>query len=171
MSEKIQKATFGAGCFWGVEAAFRKIHGAVDTSVGYMGGTLENPTYEDVCTNKTGHAEVVQVMYDSEKVSFHELLDAFWRMHDPTQVNAQGPDVGTQYRSVIFYHTDEQKQEAEKSKMELEASGKLKPPTCFWQKMGGEKPVATKIEPASTFWRAEEYHQRYEEKHGGGICR
>ena len=153
-----QKATFGAGCFWGVEAAFRKVLGVADVAAGYMGGSLENPTYEDVCTGTTGHAEVVQVTYDPDKVSYTELLDVFWRIHDPTQVNAQGPDVGTQYRSVIFYHTEEQKKEAEKSKAELDASGKLK------------KPVATAIEPASTFWRAEEYHQRYAEKHPG-VCR
>lgn len=157
MDTKLNIATFGAGCFWGVEAEFRKISGVIDTAVGYMGGSLEHPTYEDVCTNKTGHVEVVQVTYDPEMVSYKELLDSFWRMHDPTQVNAQGPDVGTQYRSVIFYHTEEQKQEAEQSKAVLEASGKLK------------KPVATTIEPASGFWRAEEYHQRYHEKQGG-VC-
>ena len=153
-----QKATFGAGCFWGVEAAFRKVPGVVDTAVGYMGGSLENPTYEDVCTDKTGHVEVVEVQYDPAKVSYGELLKTFWDVHDPTQENRQGSDVGTQYRSVIFYHTEEQRAEAEKSKAELDASGKLK------------KPVATAIEPASTFWRAEEYHQRYSEKHPG-VCR
>ena len=156
--KQTQKATFGAGCFWGVEAAFRKIPGVVDVAVGYMGGSLENPTYEDVCGNTTGHAEVVEVSYDPEKVSYEELLKTFWSIHDPTQVNRQGPDVGTQYRSVIFYHTEEQKREAEKSKAELNVSGKLK------------KPVATAIEPASKFWRAEEYHQRYAEKHPG-LCR
>lgn len=151
-------ATFGAGCFWSVEASFRKISGVVDTAVGYIGGSLENPTYEDICTNKTGHVEVVEVTYDPKKLSYGELLKTFWSIHDPTQVNQQGPDVGTQYRSVIFYHTKEQKKEAEKSKAELGASGKLK------------KPVATAIEPALTFWRAEEYHQRYSEKHPG-VCR
>ena len=153
-----QKATFGAGCFWGVEAAFRKVLGVVDVAVGYMGGSLENPTYEDVCSDATGHAEVVEVLYDPEKVSYEELLKMFWSIHDPTQVNMQGPDVGTQYRSVIFYHTEEQKGKAEKSKVELDASRKLK------------KPVATAIEPALAFWRAEEYHQRYAEKHPG-VCR
>ena len=156
--KQTQKATFGAGCFWGVEAAFRKIPGVVDIAVGYMGGSLENPTYEDVCGNATGHAEVVEVVYDPKKVSYEELLNVFWNIHDPTQINMQGPDVGAQYRSVIFYHTEEQKMEAEKSKAELNVSGKLK------------KPVATAIEPALTFWRAEEYHQRYSEKHPG-VCR
>ena len=153
-----QKATFGAGCFWGVEAAFRKVSGVADTAAGYMGGVLENPTYEDVCSDATGHVEVVEVLYDPEKVSYEELLKMFWSIHDPTQVNMQGPDVGTQYRSVIFYHTEEQKGKAEKSKVELDASRKLK------------KPVATAIEPALAFWRAEEYHQRYAEKHPG-VCR
>ena len=140
--KQTQKATFGAGCFWGVEAAFRKIPGVVDIAVGYMGGSLE----------------VVEVVYDPKKVSYEELLNVFWNIHDPTQINMQGPDVGAQYRSVIFYHTEEQKMEAEKSKAELNVSGKLK------------KPVATAIEPASKFWRAEEYHQRYAEKHPG-LCR
>ena len=153
-----QKATFGAGCFWGVEAAFRKVPGVVDAAVGYMGGSLENPTYEDVCSGTTGHAEVTEVTYNPEKVSYEALLETFWRIHDPTQVDRQGPDVGSQYRSVIFYHTDEQHAAAEKSKTELDVSGKLK------------KPVATAIEPASVFWRAEEYHQRYSEKHLG-VCR
>lgn len=153
-----KKATFGAGCFWGVEAAFRKVPGVADTAVGYMGGSLENPTYEDVCTDKTGHAEVVQIEYDPDKAPYEELLKTFWDIHDPTEINQQGPDVGTQYRSVIFYHTEEQRAQAEKSKIELDASGKLK------------KPVATAIEPASMFWRAEEYHQRYAEKHPG-VCR
>lgn len=151
-------ATFGAGCFWGVEAAFRKVSGVMDAAVGYMGGSLENPTYEDVCTNKTGHVEVVQVTHDSGKLSYGELLKTFWSIHDPTQINQQGPDIGTQYRSVIFYHTQQQCVVAEKSKADLDASGKLK------------KPVATAIEPASTFWRAEEYHQRYAKKHPG-VCR
>jgi peptide-methionine (S)-S-oxide reductase len=154
---KEEKAIFGAGCFWGVEAAFRKIPGVIDVLVGYMGGSTERPTYEEVCTNKTGHVEVVQVVYNSKQVSYQELLAAFWYMHDPTQVNKQGADVGTQYRSVIFYYTPEQQREAEASKQELEVSGALK------------KPVATAVEPASTFWRAEEYHQRYAEKQGG-VC-
>ena len=169
MDKNIQTATFGAGCFWGVEAAFRNIPGVVDTAAGYMGGSLNNPTYKDVCSDRTGHAEVVQVMYDTEKVSYMKLLDAFWRVHDPTQVNAQGPDTGTQYRSVIFYHTEAQKKEAEESKVMLEKSGEHKSPAYFWQKARDEKPVATAIEPASVFWRAEEYHQRYAEKHPG-IC-
>ena len=151
-------AIFAAGCFWGVEAAFRKIPGVVDVVVGYMGGTLENPTYEDVCDGTTGHAEVVEIMYDSGKVSYEELLKTFWSIHDPTQMNRQGQDVGTQYRSVIFYHTLEQQKQAEESKKQLDDSRQYK------------KPVATAIEPALTFWHAEEYHQRYTEKHGG-ICR
>lgn len=157
-SAKQEIATFGAGCFWGVEAAFRKIPGVVDAVAGYMGGSLENPTYEDVCTDKTGHAEVVQIEYDPDKAPYEELLKTFWNIHDPTEVNQQGPDVGTQYRSVIFYYTPEQQKEAEESKKELDVSGQYK------------KPVATVIEPASTFWRAEEYHQRYSEKHPG-VCR
>lgn len=157
-SAKQEIATFGAGCFWGVEAAFRKVPGIIDIDVGYMGGLLENPTYEDVCTDKTGHAEVVQVTYNPEKLSYRQLLKTFWRIHDPTQINQQGPDVGTQYRSVIFYYTPEQQKEAEESKKELDISGKYK------------KPVSTAIEPALAFWRAEEYHQRYSEKHGG-VCR
>ncbi|MDO8435252.1 MAG: peptide-methionine (S)-S-oxide reductase MsrA [bacterium] len=147
-------ATFGAGCFWGVEDAFRKVPGLVDAAVGYMGGTLENPTYEDVCTNTTGHAEVVQVTYDPAQASYEKLLDVFWNCHDPTQMNRQGPDVGLQYRSVIFYYTAEQKIAAEQSKEKLEES----------------QDIVTAIEPASTFWRAEEYHQKYLKKHGGGAC-
>lgn len=156
-NSKTEKATFGAGCFWGVEAAFRKVSGVVDTAVGYMGGSLENPTYEDVCTDKTGHAEVVEVLYNPEKVSYGELLQTFWNIHDPTQGNMQGPDIGTQYRSVIFYYSEEQRIEAEESKKRLDDSGQYK------------KPVSTAIEPALTFWRAEEYHQRYSEKHPG-VC-
>lgn len=151
---KVEKATFGAGCFWGVEAAFRKVDGVVETAVGYSGGHTANPTYEDVCSHTTGHAEVVQVTFDPSKVSYRQLLDVFWSIHDPTQVNRQGPDIGDQYRSVIFYHSEEQRRAAEESKAVLEASGRL------------DRPVATKIEPAKTFWRAEEYHQRYYEKRG-----
>ncbi|MBV8727179.1 MAG: peptide-methionine (S)-S-oxide reductase MsrA [Candidatus Eremiobacteraeota bacterium] len=147
-------ATFGAGCFWGVEAAFRQLPGVIDAVSGYMGGTKENPTYEEVCTDRTGHAEVVQVTYDPQKVSYRELLDLFWRMHDPTTRNRQGPDVGTQYRSAIFYHTPEQQREALASKAALEAGGKYK------------RAIVTQIEPAQPFYRAEEYHQRYNEKHG-----
>ena len=147
-------ATFGAGCFWGVEAAFRQLPGVIDAVSGYMGGTKENPTYQDVCSDRTGHAEVVQVTYDPQQVSYRELLDLFWRMHDPTTLNRQGPDVGTQYRSAIFYHSAEQQKEASASKAALEASGTYK------------RPIVTAIEPAKSFWRAEEYHQRYNEKHG-----
>ncbi len=149
---------FGAGCFWGVEAAFRQLKGVKDTAVGYMGGTTENPTYEEVCTDRTGHAEVVQVTYDPSEVSYEELLEAFWTNHDPTQVNRQGPDVGRQYRTVVFYHTPEQKEAAEKSKTELGESGRFR------------RPIATQIEPAATFWKAEEYHQQYLEKRGLSSC-
>lgn len=142
------KATFGAGCFWHVEAAFRKV--GFDVTVGYMGGSLDNPSYEDVCTGMTGHAEVAQVEYDPEKHSYKELLDIFWNCHDPTQMNRQGPDVGMQYRSVIFYHTDEQKNLAEQSRKELQK----------------EREIMTVIEPAKEFFKAEEYHQNYFEKNG-----
>ncbi|MGA8941885.1 MAG: peptide-methionine (S)-S-oxide reductase MsrA [Thermoactinomyces sp.] len=151
-------ATFGAGCFWGVEEIFRKIPGVINTSVGYMGGKTEYPTYEDVCTDQTGHAEVVRVEYDPHQVTYEELLEVFWNNHNPTTLNRQGPDVGTQYRSVIFYHTDAQKNAAEKSKKQLEESGK-------W-----DKPIVTQIEPADTFWRAEEFHQRYLQKRGLDHC-
>lgn len=151
-------ATFGAGCFWGVEETFRQVPWVVETAVGYMGGAVESPTYEQVCTNRTGHAEVLQLKYDPEKVSYESLLDVFWNNHNPTTLNRQGPDLGTQYRSVIFYHTSEQKRAAEKSKQELEASRKF------------SQPIVTKITPASTFYRAESYHQRYLEKRGGGGC-
>ena len=154
-----QTATFGAGCFWGVEAAFRQLEGVVDTAVGYMGGTTENPTYEQVCSKTTGHAEVVAVEYDPEKIGYEDLLSTFWSNHDPTQLNRQGPDVGNQYRSVIFVHDPEQRTLAQESKAELEASGRL------------AAPVVTQIEPARTFWRAEEYHQRYLEKKGLASCR
>lgn len=153
-----EKATFGAGCFWGVEASFREMDGVTDALAGYEGGQTQNPSYKDVCTDLTGHAEVVQVEYDSSKISYDKLLDLFWQMHDPTQVNRQGPDVGTQYRSVIFYHTPEQEQAARASKTRLEASGKFK------------KPVATQIEPAQNFYRAEEYHQQYLAKRGLRHC-
>jgi peptide-methionine (S)-S-oxide reductase len=154
----MKKATFGAGCFWGVEAKLRQIEGVVDAAVGYLGGTLENPTYKDVCTDTTGHAEVVEVQYDPAKVSYDRLLDVFWMLHDPTTLNRQGPDVGTQYRSAIFYHDDEQKRLAEASKAKLEASGRFR------------RPIVTEITPASTFYRAEEYHQRYLEKRGKTSC-
>lgn len=150
--------TFGAGCFWGVEAAFRRIDGVTDAAVGYAGGNADNPTYGDVCAGGTGHAEVVQVEYDPPRVSFEDLLAAFWEMHDSTQMNRQGPDVGDQYRSVIFYHSTEQQETAQTSKEKLDASGTLR------------RPVATIIESAPVFWRAEEYHQRYLEKNSRAAC-
>ena len=153
-----ENATFGAGCFWGVEASFRKIKGVTTTAVGYTGGTLENPTYHDVCTDRTGHAEVVQVEYDPAQVAYDELLKVFWENHDPTTLNRQGPDYGTQYRSAIFYHSPEQKAAAEASKERLQASGRYR------------RPIVTKITPASTFYRAEEYHQQYLEKRGQSHC-
>jgi len=153
-----QQATFGAGCFWGVEAAFRQIKGVVSTAVGYMGGTLDKPTYEDVCTDRTGHAEVVQVEYDPAQVTYDALLDVFWANHNPTTMNLQGPDVGSQYRSAIFYHTPEQEALAKASKEKVQASGKYK------------GPVVTEITPAGTFYRGEEYHQQYLEKRGMRQC-
>lgn len=154
----METATFGAGCFWGVEEAFRNVDGVVETAVGYCGGTVENPTYKDVCSGRTGHAEVVQVGFDPEKVSYEELLDVFWRIHDPTQRNRQGPDVGTQYRSVIFYHSPAQKEAACASRDEMDASGRFR------------KKIATEIAPATTFWRAEDYHQQYIAKGGRAAC-
>jgi len=151
-------ATFGAGCFWGIEAAFRRVPGVLDAAVGYSGGRTENPSYQDVCTDTTGHAEVVQVTFDPEKLSYDQLLDVFWTVHDPTQVNRQGPDYGKQYRTAIFFHSPEQEAAAKKSKQALEASGKLR------------RPIATEITPAAPFWRAEEYHQRYLEKRGAASC-
>jgi len=153
-----KKATFGAGCFWGVEETFRRLKGVISTAVGYSGGTTQNPTYEDVCTDRTGHAEVVQVEYDPARISYRDLLDIFWANHDPTTPNRQGPDVGAQYRSVIFYHSPEQKAEAENSKKNLEKTGKFR------------RAIVTQIEPASDFFRAEEYHQRYLEKRGASHC-
>ena len=153
-----EKATFGAGCFWGVEAEFRNVQGVKSTAVGYEGGHTSNPSYKDVCTDRTGHAEVVQVDFDPAGVSYPKLLDVFWENHDPTQVNRQGPDYGTQYRSVIFYHTEEQKRLAEESKQARSASGKYR------------KPIATQIVPATDFWLAEEYHQQYLEKRGLASC-
>lgn len=151
-------ATFGAGCFWGVEVAFRNIRGVTDAEVGYMGGSVANPTYEQVCTDETGHAEVVQVAYDPERVPYERLLDVFWSSHDPTQLDRQGPDVGSQYRSAIFYHSGEQRAAAEASRAALTASRRF------------ARPIATRIEPAGPFWRAEEYHQRYLEKRGRASC-
>jgi peptide-methionine (S)-S-oxide reductase len=154
----IEKATFGAGCFWGIEARFAEMPGVLDTAVGYEGGELEHPTYKEVCTDRTGHAEVVDVTFDPSRLAFDTLLDAFFAMHDPTQVNRQGPDWGTQYRSVIFARGDEQMRQARAKIAELNASGAYR------------KPIATKVEPATTFWKAEEYHQRYLEKRGMVSC-
>jgi peptide-methionine (S)-S-oxide reductase len=151
-----KKATFGAGCFWGVEAAFRQIDGVTKTRVGYSGGTFENPTYEDVCSHTTGHAEVVEVTYDPERVSYDELLDAFWRKHDPTQRNRLGWDVGDQYRSVVFFHDGEQQEAALKSKASEQANV--------------QAPIVTQVEPAQTFYEAEDYHQQYLEKRGRSSC-
>lgn len=151
-------ATFGAGCFWGVEEAFRGVPGVLGTAVGYSGGHTENPTYGEVCTDKTGHAEVVQVTFDPSRVSYRQLLDVFWQVHDPTQVNRQGPDFGRQYRTVIFFHSPEQETAARESKAALEKSGKFR------------RPIATEIVPAGEFYRAEEYHQRYLEKRGAASC-
>jgi peptide-methionine (S)-S-oxide reductase len=156
--QTVEKATFGAGCFWGVEADFRQVPGVVATTVGYAGGTTENPTYRDVCSHTTGHAEVVQVEYDPSRVSYDALLKVFWENHDPTQLNRQGPDIGDQYRSVIFFHTLEQEAAAIASKEALERSGAYK------------KPIVTQILPAPAFYRAEDYHQQYLEKRGLSQC-
>jgi peptide-methionine (S)-S-oxide reductase len=153
-----KKATFGAGCFWGIEAAFRQVPGVVDVAVGYSGGRTENPTYRDVCTDRTGHAEVVEVDYDPEKVSYDQLLDVFWTIHDPTTMNRQGPDIGSQYRSAVFYHDEGQHAEAVASRDRAQASGRF------------SRPIVTEITPASPFYRAEEYHQRYFEKTGRSGC-
>ena len=153
----METATFGAGCFWGVEAAFRQVEGVTATRAGYSGGTLENPTYEDVCSHTTGHAEVVEVEYDPSKVSYEELLEVFWTNHDPTQLNRQGPDVGTQYRSAIFFHSPEQEAAAIAAKERAQSETR------------GE--VVTEIIPAGAFWPAEDYHQRYLEKRGLATCR
>ena len=159
MGDNLERATFAAGCFWGVEAAFRQVEGVVSTRVGYAGGQTENPTYKEVCTNRTGHAESVEITYDPQRVSYQDLLDVFWSIHDPTQHNRQGPDVGSQYRSAIFYHSEAQAKAAMESKRKLEASGKFK------------RPIATEIAPAGRFYRAEDYHQQYYEKRGIGSCR
>jgi peptide-methionine (S)-S-oxide reductase len=151
-----KKATFGAGCFWGVEAAFRQLEGVTQTEAGYEGGTLENPTYEDVCSHTTGHAEVVEVTYDPERISYDELLRVFWAKHDPTQLNRQGWDIGDQYRSVVFVHDEEQREAAEQSKAE--------------QQKRYRAPIVTQIEPAQTFYVAEDYHQQYLEKRGRATC-
>lgn len=153
------KATFAAGCFWGVEAAFRKVKGVAAVTSGYTGGRLEHPTYEEVCSDRTGHAEAVEVEFDPEAVTYEQLLDVFWQMHDPTTPNRQGPDVGTQYRSAIFYHGPEQEAAARASRERLAREGRLR------------APIVTEIMPATTFWPAEEYHQRYYERHGIASCR
>ena len=154
----IEKATFGAGCFWGVEAHLAEITGVLDTAAGYEGGSLEHPTYKEVCTDRTGHAEVVQVTFDNSRLSYEALLDAFFAMHDPTQLNRQGPDYGTQYRSVIFTNSPQQMVEARARVAELNASGSYR------------LPIATQVVPSVGFWRAEEYHQRYLEKRGMVSC-
>jgi peptide-methionine (S)-S-oxide reductase len=155
----IERATFAAGCFWGVEAAFRQVEGVTSTRVGYIGGSLVNPTYEQVCSGRTGHAEAVEVEYDATRVSYGELLNVFWENHDPTTLNRQGPDVGAQYRSAIFFHSPEQSAAALASKKSLEQSGKHK------------RPIVTEIKPAPEFYLAEEYHQQYFEKRGVTHCR
>lgn len=154
----MEKATFGAGCFWGVEVAFRQLEGVTSTQVGYLGGNLSNPTYKDVCSGRTGHAEVVEVTYDPAQTSYEDLLKVFWENHDPTQLNRQGPDIGDQYRTAIFFHTPEQETAARASLAQLDASGRFK------------RSIATEITPASEFYRAEEYHQQYLEKRGLAHC-
>jgi peptide-methionine (S)-S-oxide reductase len=155
----MEKATFGAGCFWGIETAFAAIPGVKATAVGYEGGSLERPSYRDVCTDTTGHAEVVELDFDPAEVSYGQLLDAFFELHDPTTLNRQGPDWGTQYRSAIFFHSPEQEALANGKIEQLTAEGRFKP-----------KRIVTRVEPAQTFWRAEEYHQKYLEKRGQASC-
>jgi len=157
-TQTTQKATFGAGCFWGVEATFRQTPGVVATAVGYAGGKIENPTYKEVCSDQTGHAEVVEVEYDPSRVSYEDLLNIFWENHDPTQLNRQGPDVGSQYRSVIFFHSPEQAATARTSKEQVDASGRFR------------SPIVTEIVEAPTFYAAEDYHQQYLEKRGLAHC-
>lgn len=152
----MEKATFAAGCFWGVEDAFTDLPGVISTRVGYLGGKTANPTYLDVCGHGTGHAEAVEIIFDPSQISFERLLEIFWSCHDPTQLNRQGPDIGDQYRSAIFYHSDAQKRAAEESRERLDCSGRLR------------RRVVTEIVPAPTFWVAEEYHQKYHKKNGGG---
>lgn len=158
MTDSTQTAMFGAGCFWGVEDVFRQVPGVIDTAVGYAGGITRHPSYEEVCSDRTGHAEVVQVHFNPAKVSYGKLLDVFWSNHNPTTTNRQGPDIGSQYRSVIFYTNEEQKELAEEAKAALEKSGQFK------------KPIVTEISPTVPFWRAEEYHQKYHEKNGGSCA-
>ena len=153
-----ERATFAAGCFWGVEAVFRKESGVIETTVGYTGGKHENPTYEDVCSGLTGHAEAVEVVYDPSQTSYERLLETFWKCHDPTQLNRQGPDIGSQYRSAIFFHNSEQETAAQTSKARLEASGRY------------NRPIVTEIVPAAHFYKAEDYHQQYFEKTGQTSC-
>jgi peptide-methionine (S)-S-oxide reductase len=154
----MEKATFAAGCFWGVEATFRQMPGVVSTRVGYTGGQTENPTYKEVCTDRTGHAEAVEVEFDPAKVRYADLLKVFWENHDPTQMNRQGPDWGSQYRSAIFFHSPEQQAQAQASKESLEKAHRY------------SKPIATQIVPAETFYPAEDYHQQYLEKRGLASC-
>lgn len=154
----METATFGAGCFWGVEETFRQIPGVIETTVGYLGGHTQNPTYKDVCTDETGHAEVVQVKYDPAKVTYDQLLDVFWSNHDPTTLNRQGPDSGTQYRSAIFFHSPEQERLARASREKLQASGRFR------------RPIVTEVTPASAFYPAEDYHQKYLAKRGLSHC-
>lgn len=156
--KKYETASFAAGCFWGVEAAFRELKGVLETTVGYMGGHTKDPTYGDVCKGTTGHAETLQLKYDPALISYEKLLEVFWNKHDPTTKNRQGPDIGEQYRSIIFYHNEEQKKLAEDSKKKLDSSGKYK------------NPVVTEIIPAATFYPAEDYHQQYLEKRGRKFC-
>lgn len=156
---KLEKATFGAGCFWGVEDAFRKLHGVIDAQVGYAGGDFDHPSYQDVCSGVTGHAEVVEVTFNPQIVSYGDLLDLFWDIHDPTTLNRQGPDIGAQYRSVIFYHNPEQERLARESREKLEESGRY------------PRRIVTEIQPVPKFWRAEEYHQQYLKKTGQKSCR
>lgn len=155
-----EKATFGAGCFWGVEAAFQNLDGVTDTAVGYMGGHTENPSYQDVCSGRTGHAEVVQLEFNPTRISYDQLLLVFWNLHDPTQFNRQGPDVGSQYRSVIFFHSDEQRVMAETTKENWQQSPEF-----------SGRQIVTRISPADTFYKAEEYHQQYLMKRGAASCR
>jgi len=155
----MEKATFGAGCFWGVEALFRQVKGVKETTVGYIGGITENPTYEEVCADKTGHAEVVEILYDPAQLSYQDLLEIFWNNHNPTTVNRQGPDIGPQYRSVIFYHNLQQKEIAQTFKALLQQSDRYHTQT-----------IVTEICPATTFYKAEEYHQQYLEKRGMAFC-
>lgn len=154
----MEKATFGAGCFWHVQDTFDNVEGVTSTTAGFMGGTLKHPSYDDVCTGTTGHTEVVQVVYDPKKVSYEHILQVFWEIHDPTTLNRQGPDIGVQYRSVIFYHSAEQKQLAQASKQALQKSGKFK------------KPIVTEIAKASEFYPAEAYHQHYFAKNKTAVC-